>query len=292
MLNKIMTSLLFGALLTGASAYAHTMQEIAGFYDDSSVDTISYHGLLPNGDYCYMAVMGSVDLHLAGRWKTGSSSELGTLITFLPESLMKTRYPAWIDRAETGDNRTLIFSALPFMTSSHEVFVGFGATSDQPQQFAPLLNAKLTHYPNSFVIPSTANYLFVGHKTDEGTFELTRYPLAKDSKHPVHLSYDANAAYAEVFKRLQGRYKDNAITLELDGRVQGPTPKTAWKDDREISDAREKCVSPIVNGKPSDVLPKNSELLTPTTLMWQGKPTGSPWQGMPSASSTTKGGRD
>lgn len=290
MLNKIMTSLFFGVLLTGTSAYAHTMQEIAGFYDDSSVDTISYHALLPNGDYCYMAVMGSVDLQLAGRWRTGSTTDLGTLITFSTESLMKTRYPAWIDKAETGDNRTLIFSALPFMTSSHEVFVGFGATSDQPQQFAPLLNGQ-SHYPNSFAIPSSANYLFVGHKTDEDTFELTRYPLAKDSKHPVHLSYDANAAYTEVFDALKGRYKDNAITLELDGKVQGPTQKTAWKDDREISDAKEKCVSPIVNGKPSDVLPKDSELLSPTTLMWQGKPTALPWQGTSSAL-PAKGERD
>lgn len=279
MLKKIMTGLAIVGLFN-MPTYAHTMKDIAGVYDESGVDSVSRHYLLPTGEYCYILMAGMLDLHLAGHWQIDKTENGKTLIKVSPQALVKTPFPVWINHKQSRDERTLKFITSR-MQMAGETFIGFGEQADKPSVIAPIFdfNHELKGQ-YELAVPKSANYLFVGQNIGDNHFELTRYTLSKDIKHTIQLGYDINADYAKQFEKLVGQFHQNKMAFGLvndpSGQLHGTTPRYAFKTDRDIQEAKQ-CANAVLKGDPLVLFPEKSELLTPTTIIWQGKPTEQAW---------------
>lgn len=278
MLKKIMVSLMLG--VSALSAYAHTMNDIAGAYDESGVDSMSVHYLLPTGEYCYVLMAGMLDLHLAGSWHIDKTENGKTFVKISPQALVKTPFPVWINHKQSRDERTLKFITSR-MQMAGETFIGFGEQPDKPSIIAPTFdfNHELEgQYELS--VPKNANYLFVGQQIDENRFELTRYALSQDIRHTIQLGYDINAGYAKQFERLVGQFHEGKMAFGLlddpSGTFHSSIPRHAFNNADEISEAKQ-CANAVLQGDPLVLFPAQSEFLTPTTLMWQGKANEQAW---------------
>lgn len=282
MLKKIMTGLAIVGLFN-MPTYAHTMhtmKDIAGVYDESGVDSVSRHYLLPTGEYCYVLMAGMLDLHLAGHWQIDKTENGKTLIKVSPQALVKTPFPVWINHKQSRDERTLKFITNRMLMAG-ETFIGFGEQADKPSKIAPMLDYNKEFKPQyELTVPKNANYLFVGQKIGDDRFELTRYALSKDIKHTIQLGYDINAGYAKQFENLIGQFHHNkmafGLTNDPSGQLHGATPRDAFKTDRDIQEAKQ-CANAVLKGDPLVLFPEKSELLPPTTIIWQGKPTEQAW---------------
>lgn len=279
MLKKIMIGLVLS--LSTLSTYAHTMSDIAGAYDEGGVDSMSIHYLLPTGEYCFVLMAGMLDLHLAGHWHIEKTENGKTFIKISPQALVKTPFPVWINHKQSRDERTLKFITSR-MQMAGETFIGFGEQADNPSVLAPIFdfNHELEgQYELS--VPKSANYLFVGQQIDTDRFELTRYALSQDIKHTIQLGYDINAGYAKQFERLVGQFHEGKMAFGLLDDPSGTsfhrgTPRYTFKNDNEVSEAKQ-CANAVLQGDPLVLFPAQSELLTPTTLMWQGKANEQAW---------------
>lgn len=278
MLKKIMVSLMLG--VSALSAHAHTMNDIAGAYDESGVDSMSVHYLLPTGEYCYVLMAGMLDLHLAGSWHIDKTENGKTFIKISPQALVKTPFPVWINHKQSRDERTLKFITSR-MQMAGETFIGFGEQPEKPSIIAPIfdVNHELEGQ-YELTVPKSANYLFVGQQIDENRFELTRYALSQDIGHTIQLGYDINAGYAKQFERLVGQFHEGKMAFGLaddpSGAFHSGTPRHAFSNKDEINEATQ-CVNAVLKGNPLALFPAQSELLTPTTLIWQGKPSEQAW---------------